>query len=184
MRRVNGTSAPLIVGAVAKAASQSAAVSGSAAIALQPKLAGPIAKAAVSASPAEAAAIVSAMCRARPASFYVIGVSAAEAAPKSSDRILGAITETVPGLKPVIKRAQAKFASAKRTASLALLLKHADDLVAALARDTHETAEALLAKEDVVISTMLASAVSVKLASAALDIPPPVQGPPFGGNRG
>ena len=168
---VNGASAPLIVGSVAKAVPQSAAASASAAVTLQPKLAGPIAKAAVSAAPSDAAAIVSAMCKVRPTAFYAIGVSAAEAAPKSNEKILSAITDAVPALKPIVKRAQADFAKANRTASLALLLKHTDALVAALARDLKQSAETLLAKED--------SAVTIRLASAAFDIPPPVQGPPF-----
>lgn len=175
----NGTSAPLIVGSVAKAAPQHAAASARAAVALQPKLSGAIAKAAVSAAPSEVAEIVSAMCQVHPTSFYTVGVSAGEAAPKSSDKIVGAITEAVPGLKPIITRAQADFAKAKRTASLALLLKHADNLVAALSRDMNKAPGAVLAEQDSAVSMMLASAVSMKLATATLDIPPPVPGPPF-----
>lgn len=168
---VNGASAPLIVGSVAKATPQSAAASSSAAVALQPKLAGPIAKAAVSASPSDATAIVSAMCKARPTAFYAIGVSAGEAAPKSADKILLGITEGAPGSKPLVARAQADFAKAKRTATLALLLKHTESYVTALSGKLNQSPEVLLAGNGAVVSA--------GLASAAFDIPPPVQGPPF-----
>lgn len=168
---VNGTSAPLIVGSVSKTAPKSAAGSAATAVRLQPKLAGAISKAAVSAAPTEVPAIVSAMCKAQPSAFYAIGVSAAEAAPKSNDRILNAITEALPGLKAVVKRAQADFAKANRSASLALLLKHTENLVAALSRNLNQPAETLLASESTTVSTTL--------ASSAFDIPPPVQGPPF-----
>lgn len=166
---VNGPSAPLVVGAVAKASSASAASAAAAAVKLQPKLVGPIAKAAVSAAPAEIEAIVSAMCKAQPASFYAIGVNAAQAAPKSGDKVLPAVTAALPALKPLVARSQAEFAAAKRSASLALVLKHTEDMVAALARDSKQSPEAILAQGDVAVETQYAS-----LAKAA-----PVQLPPF-----
>ncbi len=166
---VNGPSAPLVVGAVAKATPASAAAAAAAAVKLQPKLAGPIAKAAVSAAPAEIEAIVSAMCKAQPTSFYTIGVSAAQAAPKASDKVLPAVTVALPALKPLVARSQAQFAAAKRSASLALVLKHTEDMVTALARDSKQSPEAILAQGAVAVETQYAS-----LAKAA-----PVQLPPF-----
>jgi hypothetical protein len=167
--KVNGPSAPLVVGAVSKASPASAAVAAATAVKLQPKLAGPISKAAVSAASAELEAIVGAMCKAQPASFYVIGVNAANAAPKSSDKVLPAITTALPALKPLIARSQAEFAAARRAASLALVLKHTEDMLVALSRDTKESPEALLAQADTAVETKYAS-----LAKAA-----PVQLPPF-----
>ena len=166
---VNGPSAPLVVGAVAKASPSAAAAAAAAAVKLQPKLAGPIAKAAVSAAPAEIEAIVSAMCKAQPASFYAIGVHAAQAAPKSGTKVLPAVTGALPALKPLVARSQAQFTAAKRSASLALVLKHTEDMVAALARDSKQSPEAILAQGDVAVETQYAS-----LAKAA-----PVQLPPF-----
>jgi hypothetical protein len=166
---VNGPAAPLVVGAVAKSSPASAAAASAAAVKLQPKLAGSIAKAAVSAAPSEIESIVSVMCKAQPASFYAIGVSAAQAAPKSGGKVLPAVTAALPALKPLVVRSQAEFAAAKRSASLALVLKHTEDMVAALARDSKQSPEAILAQGDVAVETQYAS-----LAKAA-----PVQLPPF-----
>ena len=166
---LSGPSAPAVVGAVAKASPASAAAAAAAAVKLQPKLAGTITKAAVSAAPVELESIVGAMCKAQPTSFYAIGVSAARTAPKSSDKVLPAISAAVPALKPLIARSQADFAAAKRSASLALVLKHTEDMVAALARSSKQSPEALLAQGDTAVETQYAS-----LAKAA-----PVQLPPF-----
>ena len=166
---VNGPSAPLVVGAVAKASPSSAAAAAAAAVKLQPKLAGPIAKAAVSAAPAEVEAIVSAMCQARPASYATIGINAASAAPKSGDKILPASTTALTGLKPLVARSQAEFAAAKRVATLKQIMQHTEDMVSALSRSTKESSESLL--------TSPASVVEVKYASLAKAAP--VQLPPF-----
>jgi hypothetical protein len=176
---VNAASAPLVVGSVAKSSPSSAAAAAAAAIALQPKLSGAISKAAVSAAPAEIISIVTASCKARPVSFYSIGVGAAEAAPRSSDRIIPAITAAVPGLKPLIERAQKDFKVANRTASLALVLKHTENILAALSSSENVSPETLLAANT-------DSTVAVKLASLAGTPPPPVQRPPFvpGGTPG
>jgi len=167
---INGASAPLVVASVAKSSPQAAATAAATAVSLQPKVAAAITRAAVSAAPSEIDSIVSALCKERPASFYVFGVSAAEAAPKSTDKVLPAITSAIPALKPLVQRAQADFAKAQRTASLAMLLKHTENLLAALATGLNQSPEAVLAKE-------LDSTGATKLASLAVD--PPVQGPPF-----
>ena len=166
---ISGPSAPLVVGAVAKASPASAAAAAAAAVKLQPTLAGRITTAAVSAAPAEVDAIVRAMCQAQPVQFYTIGVRAAQAAPKASPKILPAVTASIPALKPLIARSQAEFAAAKRAASLALVLKHTEDMVLALARKSQTTPEAVLAQGDTVVETQYAA-----LAKAA-----PVQLPPF-----
>lgn len=170
---LNGPSAPLVAGSVAKAAPETAATAAAAAVKQQPKLAGAIAKATVSAAPSQAEAIVGAMCRAQPTAFYAIGVSAAQAAPRSADKILPAITAAVPALKPLVARSQAQFAAAKRTASLALVLKHTEDMLAALSRESKEAPEAFLAAHT-------ETTMSARLASSAMIMPPPpVMLPPF-----
>jgi hypothetical protein len=115
------------------------------------------------------AAIVTANCRVQPVSFYRIGVAAAEGAPKASEQIIPAITAAIPALKPVIARAQADLKKENRTASLAWVLKHAENVLLAMSRETKTTPEALLAQESE--STMTA-----KVASLSSTI---VQGPPF-----
>ena len=180
---LSGASPQLIVGSVAKASPKSAAAAAATAIAnepkltsnlqTQPKLTVAITRAAVSAAPSEIFDIVAASCQARPASFYTIGVAAAEAAPRATDKVIPAITSGVPALKPVIRRAQSDFKSANRSASLALVLKHAENLLSTIAHDQNLSTEALLAQETEI-------SLAQKLVAKADTLPPPpVQRPPF-----
>jgi len=180
---LSGASPQLIVGSVAKSSPQSAAIAAATAIAagsqlttdvhLQPKLTVAITRAAVSAAPSEISAIVAESCKARPSAFYTIGVAAAEAAPKSSDKVIPAIIAGVPALKPIIQRAQADFKTANRSASLALVLKHAENLLATISQDQQVSAEVLLSKE-----TEISLAEKLVAKGGTLP-PPPVQRPPF-----
>jgi hypothetical protein len=180
---LSGASPQLIVASVAKASPKSAAAAAATAIATQPKLTSnpqmqpkltvAITKAAISAAPSEIFDIVAESCKARPASFYTIGVAAAEAAPRATDKVIPAITSGVPALKPIIQRAQADFKTANRSASLALVLKHAENLLFAIAHEQNLSPEALLAKET---ETSLAQQLVAKADTLP---PPPVQRPPF-----
>ena len=167
---VSAPSAPLVVGSVAKSSPETAATAAATAVKLQPKMAAAIARAAVSAAPSEMEAIVRAMCQASPTSFYQVGVAASQAAASASGKIIPAITTAVPALQPLVARSQADFAAAKRTASLALVLKHTEDLLNATARHSKETPEALLAQET-------PATMSTKLTASAAVVP--VQLPPF-----
>lgn len=173
---VNSPSAPVVVGNISKAAPETAATAAATAVKAQPKLAAAITKGAVSAAPGELPAIITAMCKAQPSSFYSIGVAAAQAAPKSGDKVLTAVTAALPSLKPLVERSQADFAAAKRPASIALILKHAQDMLAAISRDSKQDADELLALDGAIMKT--------KLASLAATPPPPVQQPPFVGGGG
>lgn len=178
---LSGASPQLIVGSVAKASPKSAAPAAAAAIAaqsklstdptMQPRLTVAITKAAVLAAPAEVSAIVAESCKVRPVAFYNIGVSAAESAPDSSGKVIPAIVTGVPVLRPVIERAQRDFRAANRSASIALILKHAENLLASVSREQNLSPEALLAKET-------EATLSTKVATLAAG-PPPFQGPPF-----
>ena len=117
--RVNPASVPVIVGSVARSTPKAAAVAASTAASTQPKSIGAITRAAVGAAPKELVPIVSALCKAQPSSFYTVGVTAAEVAPNSSKEIVDAIVAGIPSLKPLVDRANADFAAAKRPASLA-----------------------------------------------------------------
>lgn len=182
---LSGASPQLIVGSVAKSSPAAAAAAAATAIAAEPKLTSDlqmqprltmaIVKAAVSAAPSEISSIVSESCKARPASFYTIGVAAAEASPRSSDKVIPAIIAAVPNLKPLIQRAQADFKSANRSASLALVLKHTENLLATISHEQNVSPETLLAKET-------ESSLTEKLMAKADTLPiPPVQRPPFVG---
>jgi hypothetical protein len=178
---LSGASPQLIVGAVAKASPKSAAAAAAAAIAaqsklstdpsMQPRLTLAITKAAVIAAPTEFSAIVAESCKARPVAFYTIGVSAAEAAPRSSEKVIPAIGSGVPTLKPLLERAERDFKTANRSASVALILKHAENLLASISREQNISPDALLAKET-------EASISVKVATLAAG-PTPFQGPPF-----
>lgn len=187
---LSGASPQLIVGSVAKASPQSAAAAAATAIAavpkltaelqLQPKLTVAITRAAVSAAPSEISAIVAESCKVRPTAFYTIGVAAAEAEPKLSGKVIPAVVSGVPTLKPIIQRAQADFKAANRSASVALVLKHAENLLASVSHDQNVSVEALLAKET-------ETSIAEKLVAKADTLPtPPVQRPPFvgGGTAG
>ena len=167
---VSAPATPLVVGSVAKSSPETAATAAATAVKLQPKMASAITKAAVSAAPSEMEAIVRAMCQASPASFEKIGVAASQATSSTSGKIIPAITTAVPALQPLVARSQADFAAAKRTASLALVLKHTDDLLAAVARHSKVTPESLLAQET-------STTMSTKLTASAAVVP--VQLPPF-----
>lgn len=168
---LHSPSTPFVVGSVSKSSPETAASAAATAVKLQPKMAGAISKAAVSAAPSEIESIVGAMCKAQPAAFYAIGISAAAAAPKMTDKIMPAMTASVPMLKPLFARSKADFAAAKRAASLALVLKHADDLLMAMSRDASQSPETMLAKET---ETTMAT----RVASSAVG-PAPVLLPPF-----
>ena len=167
---ISTPAAPLIVGSVAKSSPETAATAAATAVKLQPKMATAITKAAVSAAPKEMEAIVSAICQVSPISFDEVGIAASQAASASSGKIIPAITTAVPTLQPLVARSQADFAAAKRAASLALVLKHTDDILASLAQQSKVTPEALLAQET-------ATTMSAKLTASAAVVP--VQLPPF-----
>jgi hypothetical protein len=104
---INPASAPIIVGAIARAVPQVAALSASVAAAELPAQAPAITRAAASAAPTAVGQIVAAVCRVVPNQFRAIAVAASEAVPGSSRQILSGIGEAFPDLKPAIERALA-----------------------------------------------------------------------------
>jgi hypothetical protein len=99
-----------------------------------------------------------------------VGVTAAEVAPNSSKEIVDAIVSAVPSLKPLVARANADFAAAKRPASVALLLKHTDTLLQGLSRSMEMPADAILAQE-------FTPEMTTKLAGLSAVVP--ILGPPY-----
>jgi hypothetical protein len=101
---INPAEAPLIVGAIARAVPEMAAVAAGTATAAQPKQAAEIAKAAGKAAPARAGKIVTAVCAVVPQEYAGIAIAVSEAAPTSGKDILLAVGAAVPNLKPLIDK--------------------------------------------------------------------------------
>jgi hypothetical protein len=101
---INPAAASIIVGAIARALPEIAAVAAGTASAAQPKEAAAIAKAAAKSAPARAGKIVSAVCAAAPLEYAGVAVGVAEAAPTSGKEILMAVGGAVPNLKPFIEK--------------------------------------------------------------------------------
>ena len=101
---INPAAAPMIVGAIARAVPEMAAVAAGTASAAQPKQAEAIAKAAAKSAPSRAGKIVAAVCGAAPQEYAGVAVAVAEAAPTSGKDILMAVGTAVPSLKPYIEK--------------------------------------------------------------------------------
>ena len=101
---INPAAAPIIVGAIARAVPEMAAVAAGTASAAQPKQAAAIAKAAAKSAPARAGKIVAAVCGAVPQDYAGVAVAVAEAAPTSGKDILAAVGVAVPSLKTHIDK--------------------------------------------------------------------------------
>ena len=101
---LNPAAAPLIVGAIARAVPEMAAVAAGTASTAQPKQAAAIAKAAAKSAPARAGKIVAAVCGAVPQEYAGVAVAVSEAAPTSGKDILTAVGGAVPSLKPHIDK--------------------------------------------------------------------------------
>ena len=101
---INPAAAPLIVGAIARAVPEMAAVAAGTASSAQPKQATAIAKAAAKSAPARAGKIVAAVCGAVPQEYAGVAVAVSQAAPTSGKDILIAVGAAVPSLKTYIDK--------------------------------------------------------------------------------
>ena len=106
---LNPAAAPAVVGAIARAVPEMAAVAAATAAAEQPKQAGAIAKAAAAAAPAKAGAIVTAVCRAVPNEYQAIAVAVAQAVPGAGKQIVEAVALALPNMKGPIEKAIATY---------------------------------------------------------------------------
>jgi hypothetical protein len=100
--RINPAAAPLIIGAVARAMPETAAVAAQAAAVDQPVEIEEVTRAAVAVVPARAGQIVLAVCRASPDEYRRIAITAARVAPAAARDILNAVCVVRPELKPYI----------------------------------------------------------------------------------
>ncbi|MCX6922295.1 MAG: hypothetical protein NT154_03620 [Verrucomicrobia bacterium] len=101
---LNPAAAPAIVGAVARAVPEMAAVAAGTASAEQPKQASDIAKAAAAAAPSQAGKIVAAVCRAVPNECRNVAVAVSQVVPSVNKDILLAVASALPDLKPAIDK--------------------------------------------------------------------------------
>jgi hypothetical protein len=176
---VKASSAPLLVGAIARSTPEVAASSAVTAASIQPKETARITRAAVGAAPSEAEAIVSALTKEHPTAFAVVAISAVDVAPKSAQAILRGVTSANPTLKSLIGRIDTK--GAKTAPEVVTVLKRVDALVAKLSRSSNTTSENVLANElTPAMMAQLPGMTATVMASA------PIIGPPYtpGGGAG
>jgi len=117
---LNPAAAPAVVGAIARALPELAAVAAGTAAGQQPKQAGIIARSAAAVAPTKAGKIVAAVCRAVPNDFRNIALSVSQVVPAADKEILEAIASAIPDLKPSIQ--QALLAAKGELTSMADLL--------------------------------------------------------------
>ncbi|HYG33851.1 MAG TPA: hypothetical protein VEC99_03650 [Clostridia bacterium] len=101
---INPAAAPLIVGAIAKAAPEMAATAAAAAAAMHPGQASAIAKAAAATAPAKAAPIVAAVCAAVPKDYRNVAIAVSEVAPAAGKEILKSVGTAVPDMRAAIDK--------------------------------------------------------------------------------
>lgn len=169
---VSPASAPMIVGAVARANPNSAADAAASAASLQPKETAKVVRAAIGAAPSQVESIVTALVRAKPSTFYTVGMNASDVAPKSSESIATAIASASPALKTLIAVANPTGTPIKTPVALGNLLKRVNGMVAILTKPGN--ADTLLASD-------LTSEMTAKLPTSmgALAESIPTVGPPY-----
>jgi hypothetical protein len=106
---IRAAAAPSIVGAIARAVQEMAAIAAGTAVTVQPKQAAAIAKAASAAAPSEAAKIVAAICRAAPGQYRSVAIIVAKTVPGSAKDILMAVASAIPELQLGIEKALALY---------------------------------------------------------------------------
>jgi len=133
---------PPVVSAICHAAPETAGATVAAALAAQPGSVIAIAKAAMAAAPGSVAEIVAAVCRQTPQAHNVVAFIAVQQVPNATDKILNAISESMPDLAPHI--AAAKTYSGDL--SVSSILKRADALAQDLAVEEAKVAKLTSAK--------------------------------------
>jgi hypothetical protein len=117
---LNPASAPQLVGAVARALPELAAIAAATAAARQPAQADAITRAAVTVAPAALGRIVTSVCNAAPNEFRRIALAAEEIAPNSRQEIIGSIGSSLPELKPYLDRETRLYGHVAPPVALAL----------------------------------------------------------------
>ena len=100
---INPAAAPAIVGAIARAVPEMAAIAASTAAAEQPKQVVAIAKAAAAGAPSQISAIVKATCRAVPNEYQNIAMAVSQVVPGSGNEVLKGVAAAFPEMKPSIE---------------------------------------------------------------------------------
>jgi hypothetical protein len=118
---------PPVVSPICKIAPEASGAVVAAAVAAQPGNVVAIAKAAMAASPESVSEIVAAVCQQMPQAHSFIALVAVQQIPSGGDKILSAISDSMPGLAPHIAKAKTYSGDL----SVNAILKRAD----ALARD-------------------------------------------------
>jgi hypothetical protein len=134
---LNPAAATAVVGAIARAVPDMAAVAAQTAATEQPKQAPEIALAAAAGARSAAADIVVGVCRAVPAQYEAVAVAVSEVVPRSGKEILRGVTIALPELKVRIDQVVAGYNG--NVPSVALVVAQAKGLAASAARAPGET---------------------------------------------
>jgi hypothetical protein len=105
---LNPASTPIIVGSIATAVPEMAAIAARTAVGVVPENAVAIARAAAAAAPSQAKEIVAAVCKICPGSYQKIVEAVAEVVPDANKEILSGLTQALPQLKSAVEQAIAK----------------------------------------------------------------------------
>jgi hypothetical protein len=105
--KVNAPVVSAVVGAIAAARPEMAALAAATAVGHQPKQASQIVRAAVGSAPDRTGAIVHAVCLRNPSVYRTVAAVAAKLAPEKRSEILEAIASAIPAQRPFIAKAQA-----------------------------------------------------------------------------
>lgn len=128
---INPSTAPSVVGAIARSVPDMASVAAGTAAAELPKQAAAIAKAAAAAAPSKAGKIVAAVCKAAPKDYRAVAIAVTQTVPGSAKEVLAAVTSAIPELKSGVAAALAAYSG--DSISVATVL---DQATASLATET------------------------------------------------
>ncbi len=120
---VNPSITHLVVGAISRAAPEAAAAAAALAAAMQPQEVALFSRAAAAAAPDEAGAIVTALCKAQPELYDISALAVAKAVSGQDEKILQALSASVPSLKFALDRASAELARNSKKTTVARVLE-------------------------------------------------------------
>lgn len=139
---LNPAAAPAIVGSIAQAVPEMAAIAAATAVSLVPNQVAAIARAAAAAAPTKAGKIVEAICLVLPKDYKNIANAVAEVAPGQGKEILTGISASIPALKVSLNKILASY-SGNNLPTVGTVLGQISSLELASAAQTSESSPAL-----------------------------------------
>lgn len=116
--KTNPAALSSVVGAIAQAHPEVAALAAATAVSHQPKQTSQIVRAAVSAAPEQTGAIVYAVCVRNPGSYRMVAALSEQLVPQQKAAILEAVNAAMPEQRPFIEQAQANSSGSQSAAAI------------------------------------------------------------------